>query len=146
MKVLVALFFVMLSSGVFAQSVIVNPDGTHSVIIDHGVHKVIVNPNGTHSVVVGSGTSQIIVNPDGTHSPIVGNGNTKIIVNSNGSHSILTTQGNFQQVLNQSNPSPLPLIFKKRGSKMIILPDGSVIYFEKVKKKRKSKTKDQLQF
>ena len=112
----------------------------------HGVHKVIVNPNGTHSVVVGSGTSQIIVNPDGTHSPIVGNGNTKIIVNSNGSHSILTTQGNFQQVLNQSNPSPLPLIFKKRGSKMINLPDGSVIYFEKVKKKRESKTKDQLQF
>ena len=72
MKILIILFFAMLSSGLYAQSVIVNPDGTHSVVIDHGVHKVIVNPDGTHSVAVGLGTSNILINPNGTHSQIIG--------------------------------------------------------------------------
>ncbi|TXE03733.1 hypothetical protein [Algoriphagus aquimarinus] len=141
MKILVILFFAMLSSGLYAQSVIVNPDGTHSVVIDHGVHKVIVNPNGTHSVAVSSGTSNIIVNPDGTHSQIIGNGNSKIIVNPNGTHSILTTQGNFQRVIANPNSGSQPFFFKKRGSKMIILRDGSILHFKKVKQKRKSRTK-----
>lgn len=39
--------------------VIVNPDGTHSVLTGN----VIVNPNGTHSVLHGN----VLVNPDGTH-------------------------------------------------------------------------------
>lgn len=144
MKILVILFFAMLSSGLFAQSVIVNPDGTHSVVIDHGVHKVIVNPNGTHSVAVSSGTSNIVVNPDGTHSQIIGNGNSKIIVNPNGTHSILSTQGNFQRVIANPNSGYQPLFVKKWGNKMIILPDGSILHFKKVKQKRKSKTKKTL--
>ncbi len=129
----------MLSSGLYAQSVIVNPDGTHSVVIDHGVHKVIVNPNGTHSVAVSSGTGNILVNPDGTHTQIMGEGNSKIIVNPNGTHSILATQGDFQRVLVHPNSGSQPFLFKKRGTKIIILPDGSILHFKKVKKKRKHK-------
>jgi len=131
----------MLSSGLYAQSVIVNPDGTHSVVIDHGVHKVIVNPNGTHSVAVGSGSSNILVNPDGTHSQIIGDGNTKIIVNPNGTHSILFSQDDSQQVLAKPYSGHQPFFVTKSGNKTIILPDGSVLHFKKVKQKRKSKKK-----
>ena len=87
MKILVILFFAMLSSGLYAQSVIVNPDGTH--------------PNGTHS--------------------------------------ILAKQGDFQQMTVRSNSANQPIIIKKRGGKLVILPDGSVIHFEKMKRKRKDK-------
>lgn len=59
-RLLVILFLSFpLNMGVIAQSVIVNPDGTHSTV--HG--NVIVNPDGTHSTVHGN----VIVNPDGTH-------------------------------------------------------------------------------
>ena len=139
MKLLAVLFFAMLSSGLYAQSIIVNPDGTHSVVHEHGDNQVIVNPNGTHAVIMGSGTSKIMVNPDGTHSLIIGDGNSKIIVNPSGTHSILSKQGDFQQMTVRSNSANQPNIIKKRGGKMVILPDGSVIHFEKVKKKRKYK-------
>lgn len=128
----------MLSSGLFAQSVIVNPDGTHSVVIDHGVHKVIVNPDGTHSVAVNPGSNNILVNPDGTHSQIIGNGNSKIIVNPNGTHSILFSQDDSQQVAAKPYSGYPFFFFKKRGTKTIILPDGSVLHFKKVNKKNKS--------
>lgn len=98
----------MISVGLFAQSIIINPDGTHSVLIDYGVHKVIVNPDGTLS--------------------------------------ILAKQGNFQQVLICPNSEYQPIIIKKRGDKIVILPDGSVINFEKVKKKRMEKTRKPSRF
>jgi hypothetical protein len=71
--------FLFCAAGAYDQSVIVNPDGTHSVstgsvvVNSDGTHSVIsgsviVNPNGTHSIISGS----VIVNPDGTHSPVVG--------------------------------------------------------------------------
>jgi quinol monooxygenase YgiN len=47
------------------SQVIVNPDGTHSVVTGN----VVVNPNGTHSVISGN----LLVNPDGTHSVFNGN-------------------------------------------------------------------------
>lgn len=141
MKVLVILFFLLIPVGLFAQSVMIYPDGTHSVVHDHGIHKVIVNPDGTHAVVVDLGTNNILVNPDGTHSQIIDHRNSNIIVNSNGTHSILAKRGNFQQVLVRSNYAFQPITLKKRGGKMVILPDGSVIHFEKVKTKRMSKIK-----
>ncbi|WP_192349736.1 hypothetical protein [Algoriphagus sp. Y33] len=58
MKILVLLFFAMLSSELYAQSVIVNPDGTHSVVHGHGDSKVMVNPNGTHSILNTQASSQ----------------------------------------------------------------------------------------
>lgn len=57
--------------------VIVNPDGTHSVV--HG--NVVVNPDGTHSPIHGN----VIVNPNGTHSVVQGN----VIENSDGTHSTI---------------------------------------------------------
>jgi len=57
--------------------VVLNPDGSHSVVTGN----VIVNQDGTHSVVAGN----VVVNSNGTHSVIVGN----VLVNANGSHSIL---------------------------------------------------------
>ncbi|HTN21681.1 MAG TPA: hypothetical protein VL125_14455 [Pelobium sp.] len=59
------LFITFISYGAFAQSVIVNADGTHSTIIDNGATKTIVNPNGTHSTVIENGETKIIVNPNG---------------------------------------------------------------------------------
>lgn len=57
--------------------VVVNPDGTHSVVVGN----VVVNPDGTHSVIAGN----VIVNSNGTHSVIVGN----TLVNPDGSHSAI---------------------------------------------------------
>jgi hypothetical protein len=56
--------FLFCAAGAYGQSVIVNPDGTHSV----STGSVLVNSDGTHSVISGS----VIVNPDGTHSPVTG--------------------------------------------------------------------------
>jgi hypothetical protein len=51
-----------------AQTILVNSDGTHSVIIDHGGGTSIqVNPNGTHTIIFNNGTALTKVNPDGTH-------------------------------------------------------------------------------
>lgn len=78
-------FVVFLSVTTTYGQVIVNPDGTHSVV--HG--SVIVNPNGTHSVIHGSGSNAVIVNPDGTHSVKHGS----VIVNPNGTHSTIHKTG-----------------------------------------------------
>ena len=146
MKILGILFSAMLSSGLYAQSVIVNPDGTHSVVIDHGVHKVIVKPDGSHSVAVSAGSSNILVNPDGTHSQLIGEGNTKILVNPNRTHSYLLSQDDSQQMLAKPNSGNHRFIATKRGAKTIILPDGSVLHFKKVKQMKRSKTKKPSRF
>lgn len=62
----------------YGQGVIVNPDGTHSVVTG----SIIVNPNGTHSTIHGS----VVVNPNGTHSILTGS----TLINPNGTTSILT--------------------------------------------------------
>ncbi|ASK32532.1 hypothetical protein CEY12_21660 [Chryseobacterium sp. T16E-39] len=63
-----------------AQTIVVNPDGTHSTVIDTGATQTIVNPNGTHSTIVGTGMTKTVVNPDGTHSTLIDNGTTGTIV------------------------------------------------------------------
>jgi hypothetical protein len=65
------------SHSVVTGNVIVNPDGSHSVLTGN----VIVNSNGTHAVKVGN----VIVNSNGTHSVITGN----VLVNPDGSHSMI---------------------------------------------------------
>lgn len=57
--------------------VVVNPDGSHSVVVGN----VVVNPDGGHSVLVGN----VIVNSNGTHSVITGN----VLVNPDGTHSAI---------------------------------------------------------
>lgn len=56
----------------YGQGIIVNPDGTHSVVTGN----VVVNPDGTHSVINGS----TILNPNGTTSTISGSS----VISSNG--------------------------------------------------------------
>ena len=65
----------MLSLSAYAQhTVVVNPDGTHSIAINNGNTSTIVNPDGTHSTAIKNGNTTTIVNPDGTHSVVLKNG------------------------------------------------------------------------
>ena len=81
---------------VIGQTVVVNSDGTHSVIVGN----VIVNPDGTHSTIHGSGNTKVVVNSDGTHSTVHGSGNTKVVVNSDGTHSTVHGSGSTKVVVN----------------------------------------------
>ncbi|MBX0292338.1 hypothetical protein K3G63_17965 [Hymenobacter sp. HSC-4F20] len=73
-------------------SVVVNPDGTHSVLHQTGSSAVLVNPNGTHTVVPNvESNPTVIVNPDGTHSVLHRHGSTNLLVTPNGAHQVLTT-------------------------------------------------------
>lgn len=77
-----AIFFlasVLLSLSLTAQKVIVNPDGTHPVVIDNGNTQTVVHPNGTHSTLIENGSTKSIVNPNGTHTPVIDHGNIKTI-------------------------------------------------------------------
>ena len=65
----------MVSYSAYAQhTVIVNPDGTHSVVINNGTTSTIVNSNGTLSIAINNGNTSTIVNPYGTHSVVIKNG------------------------------------------------------------------------
>ncbi len=55
--------FVLFTAVVYGQGVVVNADGTHSVVVG----TIAINPNGTHSVIHGN----IAVNPDGSHSIVI---------------------------------------------------------------------------
>ena len=68
-----------MSLSAYAQhTVVVNPDGTHSVAIQTGSNITVVNPDGTHSTGIQTGSSTTIVNPDGTHSTVIENGSNNI--------------------------------------------------------------------
>jgi len=92
-QLIVSVFVLFIGHYAIAQSILVNPDGTHSVIHDHGATSIVVNPNGTHSVLFNNGSTSIMVNPDGTHSTILKHGNTGTVVHPNGMHSIFVTHG-----------------------------------------------------
>ena len=58
-----------MSLSAYAQhTVLVNPDGTHSVAIQTGSNITVVNPDGSHSTGIQTGNIITVVNPDGTHS------------------------------------------------------------------------------
>jgi hypothetical protein len=92
-QLIVSVFVLLIARFAIAQSILVNPDGTHSVIHDHGATSIVVNPNGTHSVLFNNGSTSIMVNPDGTHSAILKHGNTGTVVHPNGIHGIFVTHG-----------------------------------------------------
>lgn len=83
-----------------AQTIQVNPDGTHTVIFDHGSTSTQVNPDGTHSVIFNHGSTSTQVNPDGTHTVILHNGNTSTQVNPDGTHTLIFNSGNKSTQLN----------------------------------------------
>ena len=92
------MFFILCCA--LAQSVIVNPDGTHSILFDNGATSTLVNPNGTHSVIFNNGNTSTVVNPDGTHSTIFHNGDVSTMVNPNGTHSTIFHHGSTSTVVN----------------------------------------------
>lgn len=84
----------------YGQGIIVNADGTHSIMINSGNTGIIVNANGTHSTVINSGANiSTVVNPNGTHSTLVNNGNIATIVNPDGTHSIGINSGSNIQII-----------------------------------------------
>lgn len=82
----ISVLFFFVGCYAIAQSVIVNPDGTHSVIINNGNTSTVVNPNGTHSTLFNNGNTSILVNPNGTHSTVINKGSTSMIINPVGTH------------------------------------------------------------
>lgn len=64
MKKLLMIFSTMFFFQVFGQNVIINSNGTHSILIDNGSTKTIVNPDGTHSTLINNiNTNKIIKQP-----------------------------------------------------------------------------------
>ncbi|MBE9462747.1 hypothetical protein ACFP1I_09070 [Dyadobacter subterraneus] len=99
-KYWISIFLITSSIVTYAQGIVVNADGTHSVVINSGTTGVIVNSNGTHSTVVNSGSNvSTIVNPNGTHSTAINNGSISTIVNPDGTHSIGINNGTMIQVV-----------------------------------------------
>jgi hypothetical protein len=98
-------FFVATTCLVNGQTVVVNPDGTHSVMIGSqqtGSPGIIVHSNGQHSVVHKTGTHSVVVRPDGGHSVMVGSdqpGSPKIIVHLDGKHSVMHSTGAHSVVI-----------------------------------------------
>ncbi|MBR4586160.1 MAG: hypothetical protein IKO29_05415 [Bacteroidales bacterium] len=76
MKRILPCLLCFMSLSAYAQhTVLVNPDGTHSVAIQTGNIITEVNPDGTHSTGILAGSSTTIVNPDGTHTTVIETGN-----------------------------------------------------------------------
>lgn len=73
-------------------TVVVNPDGTHSVLHQTGSAAVLVNPDGTHTVVPNvESNPTVIVTPDGRHALLHRHGSTNLLVTPDGSHKLLST-------------------------------------------------------
>ena len=84
-----------MSLSTYAQhTVLVNPDGTHSVAIQTGSNITVVNPDGSHSTGIQTGNIITVVNPDGTHSTGILTGSSTTIVNPDGTH----TTGNYNTI------------------------------------------------
>ena len=99
-RILLCLLCFMSLSAYAQHTVVVNPDGTHSIAIQTGSSTTIVNPDGTHSTGIQTGNTTTIVNPDGTHSTAIHNGNIITIVNPDGTHSTAIHNGNIITIVN----------------------------------------------
>ncbi len=83
-----------MSLSAYAQhTVLVNPDGTHSVAIQTGSNITVVNPDGSHSTGIQTGNIITVVNPDGTHSTGILTGSSTTIVNPDGTHTTVIENG-----------------------------------------------------
>jgi len=88
-----------MSLSAYAQhTVVVNPDGTHSVAIQTGSNITVVNPDGSHSTGIQTGNIITVVNPDGTHSTGILTGSSTTIVNPNGTHTTVIENGNDKTI------------------------------------------------
>ena len=99
-RLIIFLFFALFINLCIAQTIQVNPDGTHTIIYDNGNTSTQVNPDGTHTIIFNNGNTSTQVNPDGTHTTIFHNGNTSIQVNPDGTHTIIYHNGNTSTQVN----------------------------------------------
>jgi hypothetical protein len=118
-----------------AQSIVVNPDGTHSIMVTTGNASTIINSNGSPATVINNGSTSVIVNPDGTHSTAFNNGNTSIVVGPTGMHSIIFhNQSTVRQIGNENSRELEPIFVKRRENRI-----GKRIKDVKKAEKRKRK-------
>lgn len=102
-KYWLSIFFTAGTFLTYAQGIIVNADGTHSIMTNTGI---MVNSNGTHSIVVNSGTNiSTVINPNGTHSTLINNGNIATIVNPDGTQSVGINNGTNIQAITPDSKS-----------------------------------------
>lgn len=99
-RILLCLLCFMSLSAYAQHTVVVNPDGTHSVAIQTGNNITVVNPDGTHSTGIQTGNTTTVVNPDGTHSVGIQTGNIITIVNPDGTHTTVIENGNDITIAN----------------------------------------------
>lgn len=110
-KTILLLAYIFISCLVKAQTVIVNADGTHSILIDNGATKTIVNPDGKHSTVIDNGSTKTIVNPNGTHTTVIDHGFIKTVINPDGTHSLIIYNRNTKKHFKEISPAVLCLLF-----------------------------------
>lgn len=104
-----------------AQTVIVNSDGTHSIVIGNGPVKTIVNSSGTHSLLIDhGGITKTLVNANGTHSTIIDHGGaTKTIINADGTHSMIIDHGGATKTIINANGTHSTLFDQERPDKTV---------------------------
>lgn len=62
-RILICLLLFIGFSAYAQHTVIVNPDGTHTIAVNHGHTTTIVNPDGTHTTAINHGHTTTITNP-----------------------------------------------------------------------------------
>ena len=95
MKHILLCLLCFMSLSAYAQhTVVVNPDGTHSVAIQTGNTITVVNSDGTHSTAIQTGNILTVVHPNGTHATGILTGSSTTIVNPDGTHTTVIENGN----------------------------------------------------
>jgi hypothetical protein len=125
-----------------AQTIIVNPDGTHSIVINNGITSTIVNPDGMHSTAITNGLTFTLINPDGTHSTGVNNGHMSIIVNPNGTHSTFINNTATTPMVNTIEPDSDSAEINRADTIKTDDPIAIKIRKSKTKKNKRSKKSD----
>jgi hypothetical protein len=116
----------------YAQhTVVVNPDGTHSVVIQTGNMITVVNPNGTHSTAIQTGNFITVVNPDGTHSTAMLTGNNTTMVSPVDTHTPVIKNGDDNTIANPKENNvrqELESISKKSDFTNVALDKSAIVF------------------
>lgn len=118
----IAAAFILFSGYCKAQSVQVNPDGTHTIIINNGSTSTQVNPDGTHTIIINNGSTSTQINPDGTHTQIINHGSSSTQINPNGTITNIVHNGTTSST--QFNPDGTITSIVHNGN--ISTPDGTI--------------------
>lgn len=124
-KFLLISLFVSIAGTVNAQTVIVNPDGTHTIVTGN----VIVHPNGTHSVIHKAGGHSVVVGADGRHTVIVGSKHAaiKTIIHPDGRHSVVHAAGPHSVVVGPDGSHTVVMNQQLPNSGAVIPTQGQLL-------------------